>query len=140
MKSLSRARVEESSPTAPRAPGTSRTWHSAARSGARILCVRLDDLAHQPVSDDVRVSQIVKSNAVDSWQDALDLHKSRLFPLRQVNLGLVAGDHRLRVNAQSGEEHLHLRGGRVLRLVEDDECVGERTAAHVCERRYFDRS
>ena len=37
-----------------------------------------------------------------------------------------------------GEEHLHLLGGGVLRLVEDDERVIERPTAHVCQRRYLD--
>ena len=47
-------------------------------------------------------------------------------------------DH-LRAEAEAGEEHLHLLGRRVLRLVEHDERVVQRAAAHVRERRDLDR-
>ena len=72
-------------------------------------------------------------------QDPLDLHQPAVLAPRQVDLGLVAGHHRLAVHAQPGEEHLHLRAGGVLRLVEDDERVGQRAAAHVGQRRDLDR-
>ena len=39
---------------------------------------------------------------------------------------------------EPGEEHLHLLGRGVLRLVEDDERVVERAAAHVRQRRDLD--
>ena len=51
-----------------------------------------------------------------------------------VDLGGVAGDDHLRPEPDAGEEHLHLLGRRVLRLVEDDEAVVERAAAHERER------
>ena len=59
---------------------------------------------------------------------------------RQVDLRHVAGDDRLRAVAEAREEHLHLLGGRVLRLVEDDEGVVQRAAAHEGERRHLDRA
>jgi len=52
----------------------------------------------------------------------------------------VAGDHRLGAKAEAGQEHLHLLGGGVLRLVEDHEGVVERAPAHEGERRHFDRA
>ena len=58
---------------------------------------------------------------------------------REVDLGHVAGDDRLRVEADARQEHLHLLGGGVLRLVEDDERVVERPAAHERQRRDLDR-
>ena len=61
-------------------------------------------------------------------------------PRRQVDLRHVAGDHRLGSEAEPGEEHLHLLGGRVLRLVEDHERVVERAAAHERQRRDLDRA
>ena len=63
-----------------------------------------------------------------------------LLPAREVDLRDVAGDHRLGAEADAGQEHLHLLGRRVLRLVEDDERVVERAAAHVGERRDLDRA
>jgi hypothetical protein len=58
---------------------------------------------------------------------------------RQVDLAGVAGDDRLRAEADPRQEHLHLLGRRVLRLVEDDERVVERAAAHERERRDLER-
>ena len=51
----------------------------------------------------------------------------------QIDLRDVAGDHHLGVEAEPREEHLHLLGGRVLRLIEDDEGIVQRAAAHVGE-------
>src|SRR3546814_16202744 len=42
------------------------------------------------------------------------------------------------VHAKAGQEHLHLRNRRVLRLVENDEGVGERAAAHERQGRDLD--
>ena len=58
---------------------------------------------------------------------------------RQVDLGDVARDHHLRAEAETGQEHLHLLGRGVLRLVEHDERVVQRAAAHVGERGDLDR-
>ena len=57
---------------------------------------------------------------------------------RQVGLGDIAGDHRARAEADARQEHLHLLDGGVLRLIEDDEGVIERAAAHEGERRHLD--
>ena len=61
-------------------------------------------------------------------------------PRWQIDLRDVAGDHRLRAEAETRQEHLHLLGGRVLRLVEDDERVVQRPAAHERDRRDLDRA
>ncbi len=55
-----------------------------------------------------------------------------------VDLGGVAGDDGLGPEADAGEEHLHLLGRRVLRLVEDDEAAVERAAPHERQRRDLD--
>ena len=60
------------------------------------------------------------------------------WPRGEVDLRDVAGHHRLAAEADAGEEHLHLLGRGVLRLVEDDERVVERAAAHEGERRDLD--
>src|SRR3954468_12031701 len=65
-------------------------------SGSRVLGVRFDDLAHQAVTHDVRVIEIVESDSIDAGQDALDLHQPRLLSIGEVDLGLVACDHGLR--------------------------------------------
>ena len=58
--------------------------------------------------------------------------------VRQVDLRDVAGHDRLRSETEARQEHLHLLGGRVLRLVQDHERVVERAAAHERERRDLD--
>ena len=55
----------------------------------------------------------------------------------EIDLRGVAGDHHLRAEPEPGEEHLHLRDGRVLCLVEDDEGVVERPPAHVRQRHHL---
>ena len=57
---------------------------------------------------------------------------------RQVDLRDVARHHRLGPEAEAREEHLHLLGRGVLRLVEDDERVVQRAPAHERERRDLD--
>ena len=71
-------------------------------------------------------------------QDVLDDAQAAVRAAGQVDLGDVAGDDHLRAEAEPGEEHLHLLGRGVLRLVEDDERVVEGAAAHVRQRRDLD--
>jgi hypothetical protein len=78
-----------------------------------------------------------EGDAVDAGQHRLEPQKPAA-PGSEVDLGHVPGDHRLRPEADPGEEHLHLLGGRVLGLVEDQEAVVERPAPHVGERRHLD--
>ena len=74
-----------------------------------------------------------------SAQHALRLDEAALLAAREVDLRDVAGDDRLAREADAREEHLHLLGRGVLRLVEDDEAVVQRASAHVGERRELDR-
>src|ERR671923_793056 len=101
----------------------------------RVQLVRLYDPLHELVPHDVLVPEADEGDAVDRAEDVLHVDEpGRLLP-RQVDLGVVAGDDDLRPEAEAGEEHLHLLGTRVLRLVEDDERVVERATAHEGERR-----
>ena len=75
-----------------------------------------------------------------SRDDLQRLDQARRPSGRQVDLRDVAGDHRLRSEAEARQEHLHLLGGGVLRFVEDDERVVERAAAHERDRRDLDRA
>ena len=59
-------------------------------------------------------------------------------PPGEIDLGDVAGDDDLGPESEAREEHLHLLGRGVLRLVENDERVVERATAHVRERRDLD--
>ena len=88
------------------------------------------------------------TSALVKWRNAMSAHalqnarrfdEAALLAAREVDLRDVAGDHRLGAEADAREEHLHLLGCRVLRLVQDDERMVERAPAHVGERRHFDR-
>jgi hypothetical protein len=75
------------------------------------------------VTDDVFVIEIDGGDAVDVLQDAGDFLESLLLPARQVDQGDVTRDDGLRVGPEAGQEHLHLFGGGVLSLIENDEAV-----------------
>ena len=88
--------------------------------------------------DVVRV-ELDEREVVDAVEDVADREQTgAAAALGQVDLGDVAGDDDLRPEPEAGEEHLHLLGRRVLRLVEDDERVVERAATHERERRDLD--
>src|SRR5688572_33292784 len=63
------------------------SWASARPSGSRILCVRLDDLAYQPVTYDVGVGEVIKADSIDARQNSFDLHQTGFLALREVDLG-----------------------------------------------------
>lgn len=90
--------------------------------------------------DDILGGEPGEVHVVQTLQDVLDLAQPALGSARQVDLGDVTGDDDLGVEAEAGEEHLHLLGAGVLRLVEDDERVVERATTHVSERRDLDRA
>src|SRR4051812_20246370 len=103
-----------------------------------VLGVGLDDPLHDLVAHDVLVAEVDHADAVHAAQDLADLDESRALVAREVDLRDVAVDDHLGAEPEAGQEHLHLLGRRVLRLVEDDEGVVERAAAHERERRHFD--
>src|SRR5947209_5687545 len=85
--------------------------------------VRVDDLADQPVPDDIVTGQPGEMDVLNAVEDVLHHAQPADLAGRQVDLGDVAGHHHPRAEAQAGEEHLHLLGRGVLRLVQDDEGV-----------------
>src|SRR5712691_4311459 len=95
--------------------------------------VRVDDLAHQPVPYDIVAGQPGEVDILDAVEDVLHYAQPADLAGREVDLGHVAGHHHLRAEAQPGEEHLHLLGRGVLRLVQDDERVVQRSTAHKCQ-------
>ena len=73
-------------------------------------------------------------NILHALQNVAHLLQTGCGTTGQVNLGDVTGNDHFRTEAQAGKEHLHLFGGGVLRLVEDDERIVEGAAAHVRQR------
>ena len=93
---------------------------------AAVCCVvGGDDPLDQLVADDVLAAEADEGDVLDLVEDVADDDQARALVARQVDLGDVAGDDHPRVEAEPGEEHLHLLGARVLRLVEDHEGVVE---------------
>ena len=76
----------------------------------------------------------------DASQDALGLDQPAQFAARQIDLADVAGDHAFAAEADARQEHLHLLGRRVLRLVEDHEGIVQRAPAHEGQRRNLDQA
>src|SRR5687767_1295644 len=107
------------------------------RRAAAIGVVGLHDRLHELVTDDVALVEVDERDAVDLADHFHRLHQPRGAAEREIDLRHVTGDDRLRSEAEAGEEHLHLFGRGVLRLVQDYEGVVERPAAHERERRHF---
>ena len=110
------------------------------RGALGVLLVGLDDPLHEPVADDVLAAEPDELDALDLADDLGHDDQPRLLLPRQVDLGHVAGHDHLRAEAEPREEHLHLLGRRVLRLVEDHERVVQRAPAHEGERRDLDHA
>ena len=85
----------------------------------------------------VFAAEFAKFDAAHIGEHAPRLDKAAFGATRQVNLGDIAGDHRLGAKSDAREEHFHLLGRGVLRFVEDDEGVVKRASPHVGERRHF---
>src|SRR5581483_5575801 len=116
---------------------------SSASDGAfgmsALLLVRVDDALHERVAYHVLALEHGERDAAHLLQDAIRLHEAALLAALQVDLRHVPGDDDLAAEAHAREEHLHLLGRGVLRLVENDEGMVERAAAHVRERSELDR-
>ena len=83
------------------------------------------------MANDIAAAELRAGHAFDALQAIQGVYEAALVVFGQVNLGRVAGGHDFRTVAHAREEHLHLRNGRVLRLVENDEGIIQRPAPHV---------
>src|SRR5258708_35711993 len=77
---------------------------------ARERLVGLHDLLHELVPHDVAIVEVDERDSVDGADDLHRLDEPGGAPMRQVDLRDVAGDHRLRAEAEARQEHLHLLG------------------------------
>ncbi|VXC42365.1 hypothetical protein SPHINGOT1_10124 [Sphingomonas sp. T1] len=107
----------------------------AARGSGVAALIGFDDAADDRVADDVADGEAAHRDALDPLQTADRIGQTRGGDAAgDVDLLGIAADHHPAVLAEAGEEHLHLRGRRILRLVEDHERVGQRPAAHEGDR------
>ena len=103
-----------------------------------IFVIGGDDALHQHMAHHVRGRQAADLDILHAVEHADGLFQTADLVARQVDLRDIAGDDDLRAEAQARQEHLHLLARGVLRLVENDEAVVERPAAHVGQRRDLD--
>ena len=125
--------------------GKSGIGNSAVAQGKRelllsfaVAVVGADDSLDQLMAYDVDVIEVAEADAFDPVEDVKGFEEAGLFRVGQISLGKVAGDDRLGVVAETGNEHLHLLGRGVLRFVHDDESVVESATSHEGERGDFD--
>src|SRR3569833_3055730 len=93
-----------------------------------------NDPGHQLVANDVLTREPHLRDAFDAVEPPGGLGEAGGLAVRQVDLRGIAGDDHPAVLAEPGQEHLHLHGRGVLRLVQDDGCIGQGAAAHEGER------
>ena len=86
-----------------------------------------------------RARQPHLARAADALQTSHRVDQSAAHVRRQIDLRRVAGNDDFRVHAHARQKHLHLRDGRVLRFVENDERIVQRPAAHVGQRNHLDQ-
>ena len=66
------------------------------------------------------------------------MFETGLYRARQIDLRYVAGYHGAGIVPDTCQKHLHLLNGRVLRFIQNYECVIQRAAPHEREGRKFD--
>src|SRR5689334_21267367 len=89
------------------------------------------------VADDIALGELDDGDAFNGAQGLLRFNEAGFLIWRQIDLSDVAGDNSFAAVAETGEEHEHLLGGRVLGFVETYESVIERAPAHVGQRSDF---
>src|ERR1700722_1191467 len=90
------------------------------REAGFVLVIGADDSLHQVMTNHIAFVEVDEGEAVYALQDVDRLDQAAAAGARQIDLRNVPGDHRLGIKAEASDEHLHLLGGGVLRLVEDD--------------------
>src|SRR5690606_28865842 len=100
--------------------------------------VRTKDLLYEFVSYHILLVQLDVRDAVDVAEYPHSSGETTSLIPRKVHLRHVSGDDCLRIRTDTSEEHLYLEISRVLRFIENDECIVKRTSTHVCKRRNLD--
>src|SRR3982074_3021006 len=95
-----------------------------------MLVVGADDSLYEMVTPPVAFVEVHECQSVYALQNIDRFDQTAAAGGGQIDLRDVAGDHRLGIKSQAGDEHLHLLGGGVLRLVQDDERIVQGAPAH----------
>ena len=99
-----------------------------------MFLIGLDNQPHQMVPHYVAFIEVAERQTWNGAQYGSSLYETRTPVGGKINLGDVARNHCLGVHADARQEHFHLLGRCVLRLVENDESVVQRPAAHESQR------
>ena len=91
------------------------------------------------MANDIFLVELNDRDAFDAVESLQRIAQTRLLGRRQVDLRHVSRHDHFSAQAQTGEEHLELQRGRVLRLIEDDHRLTQRPSAHERERRNLNR-
>src|SRR5437879_2658192 len=109
--------------------------------GAHLLVVplvRFDNALHQVVPHHVAFIEVHKADARYALKHFERIQQAAALTARKVDLSDVAVHYHLGIEALARQHHFHLLGGAVLGLIQDDEAVVERAAAHEGNGRHFD--
>ena len=103
----------------------------------RVIC--LDDAPHKRVTHDIGAVQVNERDLFKITQNVLDMRKAIGTP-DKVALRGVSRNNECRIETQASQEHLHLLGRSILRLIQDNESVVERTPTHIRQRGDLDNA
>src|SRR5690606_39638788 len=111
-------------------------WTERVKSGYMVArpLIGFDDPPHQRVAHHVAAGEAGLGDARYVVEHVQGVQQAALVALGQIHLGRIAVDDGLAAETDPGQEHFHLFRRGVLGLVEDDEGVVQRAAAHVGQR------
>ena len=90
------------------------------------------------MTHNILFGKVALCDAVHIFQDLQRVHKTAAGTVGQVDLCHIAGHDHFGTYTHTGQKHLHLFGGGILRFVQNDERVIQGASTHVCERRDLD--
>src|SRR3546814_10885874 len=79
------------------------------------------------------VGEVDEADAVDARKHVDRVAQPGTCSRWEIDLTEIPRHHHSRPLAEAGQKHLHLNRRGVLRLVQNDECVGERSEEHTSE-------
>ena len=104
------------------------------------MVVGLHDSRHERMSHHVFVREIHDLDIGNAIEHLHGVRQPRYLATRQIDLREISRNRHSRILAKPREQHFHLDGGRILGLVDDDECIGQGAAAHEGDGRDLDLS
>ncbi len=92
------------------------------------------------MANHIDVGELIESDPRHPVKHLHGVHQPGVDIARQIDLGDITGDHRPAAETEPGQEHFHLLGGGVLRLIQNDKGIIQSPAAHKSQRRHLDNA